>query len=242
MNPWERLGRSLKDHPWRWTAAFLAPLVIFPGIDLTVSGWFFDPAAGIFPARHQAFPEWVRKVLPTYMFAGVGLLILTWAAGEWLKEPIFGMSRRVTAYLVLSLALGPGLIVNALFKDTWGRPRPATIAEFGGPNTFVPALIFSDQCDTNCSFSSGHGALGFWPVALALLAPPRWRKGAVAAALAFGVMVGWVRIAQGGHFLSDVAFSAVITVGVSWWLFRRIVEPGDACAEKKNRHEDGESP
>lgn len=242
MSAWAMLGRSLAKHPWRWTVAALAPLVIFPGIDLTVSGWFFDPATTSFPARHAPFHEWIRRSMPSFLFAGLGYLVLIWAVGEWLKRPILGMTRRAMAFLVLSLALGPGLIVNVLFKDTWGRPRPSTIAEFGGPNTFVPAMIFSDQCDTNCSFTSGHGALGFWPLALALLAPRPWRRLAVAAALAFGAVVGYVRIAQGGHFLSDTVFSAAITLGIVWWLFRRIVEPGDAAAGKNNGHEDGESP
>ncbi|MGE4281157.1 MAG: phosphatase PAP2 family protein, partial [Magnetospirillum sp.] len=133
------------------------------------------------------------------------------------------VTRRVTAYLLLSLALGPGLIVNLLLKENWGRPRPSTIRDFGGDNYFVPPLVLSNQCDGNCSFSSGHGALGFWPVAVALLVPPPWRGAALAAALAFGVMVGFVRIAQGGHFFSDVVFSAVVVVGVNLWLYRRLI-------------------
>lgn len=242
MTAWERLGRSLRDHPWRWTFAALVPLVIFPVIDITVSSWFYDPATKSFPARQDPFAEWVRKRMPYFLFAAIGYVIALWAAGEWLKDTLLGVSRRIAAYLVLSLALGPGLIVNVILKDSWGRPRPSTIREFGGSNYFVPPLVITDQCDTNCSFSSGHGALGFWPVAFALLAPPRWRPWAVAAALVFGAMVGLVRIAQGGHFLSDVAFSAVITVGVIWWLHRRIVAPGDAASSKNNQANGLDSP
>ncbi|MEW5726804.1 MAG: phosphatase PAP2 family protein [Pseudomonadota bacterium] len=239
---WHTVGRSLVRHPWRWTFALLLPLIIFPVIDITVSGWFYDPEARIFPARVDPFFEWWRKSMPYYLFAVVIYVIALWAAGEWLKDAVFGVTRRVAAYLVLSLALGPGLVVNVILKDSWGRPRPSTILEFGGPNYFVPPLVITDQCDSNCSFSSGHGALGFWPVAFALLAPPRWRPHAIAAALAFGAMVGFVRIAQGGHFLSDVAFSAVITVGIIWWLYRRMIRPGDAASPKNNAPEGGESP
>lgn len=242
MTAWQGLGRSLRHHPWRWTLALLVPLVMFPAIDITVSGWFFDPDTGTFPARTSPFFEWWRKRMPYYLFAAGGYVILMWAAGEWLKDTIFGISRRIAAYLILSLALGPGLVVNVILKDSWGRPRPSTIREFGGPDYFVPPLIVTDQCDRNCSFSSGHGALGFWVVAFALLAPPRWRPHAIAAALAFGAMVGFVRIAQGGHFLSDVAFSAVITVAVIWWLYRRIVAPGDAVSPKNNHPEEGGAP
>lgn len=242
MSGWTLLRRSLVSHPWRWVVAVLMPLVMFPVIDITVSGWFFDPATGTFPARSEPFHEWFRRSMPKYLFAALGCLLLAWGVGELLKRPILGMTRRAAAFLVLSLALGPGLIVNVVLKDMWGRPRPSTIAEFGGPNTFVPATVFSDQCDTNCSFSSGHGALGFWPVALALLVPAPWRPWAVAAALGFGVAVGFVRIAQGGHFLSDTVFSAVITLGVIFWVFRRVVEPAVPSVEKNNGHKGGESP
>ena len=81
-----------------------------------------------------------------------------------------------------------------------------------------------DQCVDNCSFPSGHGSLGFWVTALAFLAPPRWRKAALTAALAFGVVVGVVRIAQGGHFLSDVVFSAILVIAINIW-FKRLLLP-----------------
>jgi lipid A 4'-phosphatase len=89
----------------------------------------------------------------------------------------------------------------------------------------------SDQCDDNCSFPSGHAALGFWAIAFALLAPPRRRKLAVAAAVGFGALIGAVRIAQGAHFLSDVIASGLL-VGVVcrlmyyWLLERAELRPG----------------
>ena len=89
----------------------------------------------------------------------------------------------------------------------------------------------SDQCASNCSFSSGHGALGFWPVALALLAPPRRRPAVIAAALAFGTAVGVMRIAQGGHFLSDVVFSALLTISVAEVLARRLLPKKNGWGE-----------
>lgn len=224
--------RLLERHPWRATLALLLPFILLPRIDLAVSGWFFDAALQSFPARISPMFEWVRRVMPYFMFAGAGYVAVLWAAGEIMGQIFLGVSRRVGFYLLSSLALGPGLIVNALLKDNWGRPRPSTIREFGGPDYYVPPLVMSDQCANNCSFSSGHGALGFWPVALALLAPPRWRGWAVAAAVVFGGLVGLVRIAQGGHFLSDVAFSAVIVIGTTLWLHKRIIgESSLVCPE-----------
>lgn len=245
MNALRRIARvlwtSMEARPWLWTLSMLLPLVAVPAIDLTVSGWFYDPAWRGFPLRVDPVFEWFRKEMPVFLFGFAGFVVVAWAAAEMLGRAVCGVTRRIGAYVVLSLALGPGLVVNVLLKDSWGRPRPSTLREFGGTNHYVPPLVISDQCDDNCSFSSGHGALGFWTFAIALLAPPAWRSWAVAAALAFGIVVGLVRIAQGGHFLSDVAFSAVITVGLSLWLYRRILVPGPTASSKNNHPPMGES-
>ena len=144
--------------------------------------------------------------------------------------------------MVAALALGPGLVINTLLKDNWGRPRPSTIVEFFGTNHYVPPLLPSDQCPENCSFPSGHAALGFWLVAFAFVAPPRWRRPAVLAALAFGGFVGAVRIAQGGHFLSDVVFSGVIVVGLTRGLYVLMVAPYEILTQKNNRADSAETP
>jgi lipid A 4'-phosphatase len=241
MNPAKRLWTSMERHPWLWALAAMAPLMVFPQIDLTVSSWFYNPVSHTFPARVAPFHEWVRRSMPAYLFAIPAATTLLWLAGEALRRPLLGITRRVAAYVVLSLAIGPGLIVNALLKDYWGRPRPSTLQQFGGSSTYVPPLIPSNQCDDNCSFASGHGALGFWPVALAFLAPPRWRPLAMAAALAFGAMVGYVRIAQGGHFVSDVAASAFITIGISRLLYMRFIRPVPRPSLKNNPPIPGET-
>lgn len=235
-----RLWQSVEAHPWRWSLALMLPLIVFPQIDITVSSWFYEPARNLFPARIHPVFEWVRQDLPYLVFGVLGLMILLWAAGEAMRRPLLGVTRRVAAYVVLSLALGPGLVVNVILKDSWGRPRPSTIREFGGTDTYVPPLVWSDQCDHNCSFSSGHGALGFWPVALALLAPPAWRHAAVGVAVAFGALVGFVRIAQGGHFLSDVVASAIITVAISRLLHKWLIASAGKAQRKNNPSIPGE--
>ena len=228
------LWASMRRHPWAWSTLVMVPLVLFPQIDITVSSWFYDPVYKGFPARIAAFPEWIRRDMPTFLFMAPAAVAVLWLAGELRRRPLLGVTRRVAAYVLLSLALGPGLVVNVVLKDQWGRPRPSTIQEFGGTNTYVPPMIPSKQCDDNCSFASGHGALGFWPVALALLARGRWRRPALAAALAFGVTVGWVRIAQGGHFLSDVVAAALITMGISHTLYKGFIYPAKRWSLKNN--------
>ena len=111
----------------------------------------------------------------------------------------------------LSLALGPGLLVNTMLKDHSHRPRPAQVQQFGGLEAFRPFYRFDGACLRNCSFVSGEGSTAFWTVAPALLVPLAYRAPAVAAALLFGAMTGLLRMAFGGHFLSDTVFGALLT-------------------------------
>lgn len=220
----QRVYRSITAHPFLWSAMLFFPLLAVPQIDLTVSGWFFDPVAGNFPARHMDFPEWVRRSGPRWLFLALTPLVLAWLAGLIRHRVYWRMSNRAMLFLVSSLALGPGLVVNLIFKENWGRPRPSTLDVFGGGNTYVPPLVMSDQCVSNCSFSSGHGALGFWLLAPALLAPPSWHRITVPLALLAGVVVGLCRIAQGAHFLSDTVFSALVVIGITVSLYQWLLE------------------
>ena len=53
-------------------------------------------------------------------------------------------NRRVLAFVALLMVLGPGLLVNAVFKEYWGRPRPRETVEFGGQREFVPPLVIGE--------------------------------------------------------------------------------------------------
>jgi lipid A 4'-phosphatase len=84
--------------------------------------------------------------------------------------------------------------------------------------TFTPALVPSNQCDGNCSFASGHASAGFFPVAMSFVWK-KHRKKFFYAGIMYGVLTGFARIAQGGHFLSDVVFAGLIVYGISWILW-----------------------
>jgi membrane-associated phospholipid phosphatase len=122
--------------------------------------------------------------------------------------------------------IGPGVLANTIFKDHWGRARPTQIEAFGGSHRFTPAPLPAAECERNCSFVSGHAALGFSLLALAFLLPPSSsrRRGEVVA-LGFGGLVGLGRIAQGGHFLSDVVYAGLLVYGTTallyWWIVER---------------------
>jgi len=201
------------------------PPTLFPAIDLTVSSWFFDAGAKMFPVRLAPWAEWVRKDWPFYMLGLAAAVPVLWAWGAVVKRPVLGLTKLPALFLILSLSLGPGLAVNTILKDHWGRPRPTGIVQFGGPDTYRPPLSPGGPCRKNCAFPSGHAALAFWLIAPALLAPARRRKLSVAVGIAVGLGVGLVRIAEGGHFLSDVLYAGLITAAITYILYRILIPP-----------------
>ena len=124
----------------------------------------------------------------------------------------FRKFHRSALFILISLALGPGLLVHTVFKDHWGRARPSQITEFGGTKKYSPPLLIADQCDKNCSFVSGHAAVAFFICAFALLFTG-WRRTAIyTAGIIFGLWIGFIRMAMGGHFFSDIIFAGIFTL------------------------------
>jgi lipid A 4'-phosphatase len=149
-------------------------------------------------------------------------LVVLWIAlltiNYFSKKNIWGLTKKQLSYLLLALILGPGLVVNGIFKDHWGRARPNTVTEFSGTKTFTPPFIMSDQCEKNCSFVSGDPSVGFYLFALAFAIPAR-KKLFSSLAMGLGCVYGATRIMQGAHFFSDVIFSGVFTFSVCYLLW-----------------------
>ncbi|MEM7653780.1 MAG: phosphatase PAP2 family protein, partial [Pseudomonadota bacterium] len=131
---------------------------------------------------------------------------------------------RVLIFLLLAIIVGPGLVVNLVFKENWGRARPYQTENFGRDKQFTPALVMTDQCPRNCSFVSGDVSFVVAFSALVMLARNRRRMliGASALAVAAGLM-SFQRIMLGSHFLSDTLFSIFFTLGITWALYQLIV-------------------
>ena len=195
---------------------------LVPQVDLVTSGLFYDPERGFvlagWPAvmlLYQGVP-WIAWGTLALVATGAFCLLI-------LGRPLWRLDRKALVFLVASMAAGPGLLANTLLKDNWGRARPVQIEAFGGTHRFTPAPLPAAECERNCAFVSGHAALGFSLVAFALLLPPgRSRRRGVAAALAFGALVGLGRMAQGAHFLSDVVYAGLLVYGTTallhWWI------------------------
>ena len=148
-----------------------------------------------------------------YTYAGAPALLIAGLAGGILLASLFRKrlagQRKVALFFLLVLAVGPGLLVNLLFKDHLGRARPRELLEFGGQYPFTQ-IWQPGASGKNSSFPSGHASVAFY-----LFTP--WfilrRKNRAQAAcwltggLSYGSLVGAARILQGGHFLSDVLWA-----------------------------------
>jgi len=192
-------------------ALALASLVfmLWPQLDLAISGLFYDPAHG-FAAAHGGWRQAVYVGVPWLGRAlGVALIVSLWCARRSPRRVPPPVLRARWALLV-TLALGVGAVVDGGLKSHWGRPRPHTVQQFGGTQVFARALSPSTQCRRNCSFVSGHAATGFALMAVAMFAAPARRRRWWYIGWACGGFVGWVRIMQGGHFASDVVFSGLV--------------------------------
>ena len=135
----------------RTLAAYAAALVLaaalfllFPGIDLWAAQLFYRADGGFYlgnawPVR--AIYAGVPYLTDAVVVGVAALYLLSLRCGR----PVAGVDGRVAAYLLLALALGPGLVVNTMLKDHWGRARPSQIEAFGGTRQFTPAPLPADS-------------------------------------------------------------------------------------------------
>ncbi len=194
---------------------------LFPGLDLAVTARAFD-GTGFWVQQDQKI-ENVRLAL--YMLedsmAFVTLALAVFAG--WRHRAILRLAARDWFYGFCVFALGPGLLVNVIIKQVWGRARPWRVTEFGGDLRYSQPWQISDQCTASCSFVSGEmaGATALALVAAMVLRANRRVMGAglytmgVALAAAVPVFTAWQRIASGKHFLSDVVFAALFVALLS---------------------------
>jgi len=108
-------------------------------------------------------------------------------------------------FFVILLALGPGLIVNSIFKEYWGRPRPRDIVQYGGKKEFLHPWQ-KGVAHNGSSFPSGHSSAAFYltaPFFVLRRRKPRAANLWLAGGLIFGIFMSIARMVQGGHFLSD---------------------------------------
>ncbi|MBH0237332.1 phosphatase PAP2 family protein [Methylobrevis albus] len=179
-----------------------------PGLDLWISGLFYVEGVG-FPLRSVKALDVLRdvgSVLPvlTGSLGALGLLLYV----AFPRRPLCGAAPRLLLLLAVMQVLGPGLLVNAITKPLFERPRPNQIVEFGGSHTYVPVWEIGEACTVRCaSFLSGEAAGAATLLTLVLLVPPLWRGPAAWALGGLAAAVSVNRVLFGAHFASDVLIS-----------------------------------
>jgi lipid A 4'-phosphatase len=191
---------------------------VYPELDLRVSRPFFDIIL-----NNNSFGLRIDPTVMTLRNSSLWLVTaLVAPAGAALTLKIMLPHRRMllparsVIFLLLTLALAPGMVANVVLKEHWGRPRPIDVTALGGADKFVAWWDPRGQCPVNCSFVSGDISSAFWTLAPAALTPPAWRALAYGAAIVFGIGVSLLRVAAGAHFFTDAAFAGVFTFLIIW--------------------------
>ena len=186
--------------------------VTFPQLDLALTHAFFDAHGAFYGTTF--FGRTLRAVLRLASYTIFAAFVLAYVSARLYARKRLVPTGRNLAFLAVTLALGPALLVNVLIKEHSHRPRPFQTRDFGGEWQFRPFGHFDGQCTTDCSFVSGETSTAAWSLAPALLTPPPWRAAVIGASLLSTVVMGVERVAYGGHYLSDVALGALI----NWFL------------------------
>lgn len=205
---------------------------LWPGLDMAATQFARSVADDAFAPRDGSWWPLYAWMKPAFFLLG-GLVVLLGLASWILRRPLLGITPRRAFFVVVSMALIQGLVIDVYLKDSFGRARPREMQAFGGAFVFTPFYLVSDACRSNCSFVSGHAGMAFSVVAFSFLPAARRRRLSILGlALLFGLVTGWMRVIQGGHFLSDVLFSGMVVFGLTWLLALICLRPWPARLER----------
>ena len=181
-------------------------------LDSAITGWFFDPIAGVFPLHYNSALEvfghqWPRQLV-TVVASG---LIALWVLSFLL--PQLRPHRRLLLFLALALTLAPLAVV--LLKAASVRHCPWSLQEYGG---FARHLSLFDAAPPGLApghcFPAGHATAGFCLLAFYFaglaLGNLRLARAGLWGGLTAGMALGLVRVAQGAHFISHIVWSALV--------------------------------
>lgn len=209
----------------RWTELLIlliligvtTPIFWLTDLDRQVAALFYRPGYSggkAWPWQHGWLLDHLFQYATVFtVLIGVVALLVALSANAW---PSLKRWQKPALFIVLVIALGPGLIVNLVFKDHWGRPRPVHITEFGGQYAYVPPLKIGNTPDK--SFPCGHCSVGFMFFSLYFLSLKRKALYFMLTML-FALLMAVTRMTAGGHFISDILWSGYLVFLVTWLIY-----------------------
>lgn len=232
-----------------WLVPILLMLLITPftpAIDMAVAKWTHTGTVENISPSYKGFssnayfdimfnygciPAWLTCCIAAVFF------VLSF------YRPKFASWRQATLVISLSFIIGAGFFTHLVFKEFWGRPRPKQLIEFGGKREFRPYFSpsFSLPPQPHKSFPSGHSTTGFYFFCIYFLGR-RYKKPGIAAfgallALFLGISLSLARIMQGGHFVSDVIFAALVMWETAYFVDWLVFETSFFSKILKIKHE-----
>jgi lipid A 4'-phosphatase len=211
-----------------FSLVFLTLFISYFDLDITTQRLFYHASSSSI---------WFQKENPFWQFGyhygTLPAILLTFAALigfilSWIKPKIKAY-RRYFMFIILTLIIGPGLLINAVLKDHWGRPRPRQVQEFGGRWEFKE-IWQPGTPGKGKSFPCGHCSMGFFFITIYYCFKRKHKAlaySSVVFSIAIGTFIGFARISQGGHFFSDVLWSWGLTYLTASFLYYFILKIPD---------------
>jgi len=191
-------------------------------LDRLITARFYSPETGWYLRYRQPWDFIYRYGTVPGLLMALGALVAWFVC---MLKPRFRYLHRYFLVIVLTAVLGPGLIVNGLLKNYWGRPRPRQAQEFGGMWDYrhitQPGIPGRGK-----SFPGGHATMGFIFVTLIYFRrqSPALAYTGAATGLVYGTIIGVTRTVQGAHYPSDSLWSLGVILIVSVALYYLILQ------------------
>jgi lipid A 4'-phosphatase len=194
----------------------LTALIAATGADLILESRFFVPHTGWVYSDVSPWDVLYNYGVYPSLYISVGSFLVVVTSYFSARAYVY---RKCALFFLLLMLLGPGLLVNTVLKDHWGRPRPRQMQMFGGDRVYHQVWERGES-GKGVSFPSGHASAAFYLIAPYFLLRRSSRKRAaiaLAAGIGYGCVMGVARMVQGGHFLSDVVWAggSVYLVGLA---------------------------
>ena len=235
---------ALQRHP-----LFLLPISLFLVylpfshlIDQTIASFFLGQSSKFTPPPIALFIYKYGLIPGQLLFLTATIVLIT----SFLSKKVSSL-RLPSLYIMLTLFIGSALISNVLLKQYWTRPRPKQVFLYGGGYPYCPIFIkYTGKTNRPLrSLPCGHSTMGFCFFTLFFIgkrykSKPLTVIGLCTGSLA-GLVISYARMAQGGHFFSDVVLSFLIMWLTAYFLDRlvfRCLSMGEALLPQNTVKED----